>query len=58
VNRFPKGAPRAGVSGHPAESGIDWSNAGVNPYFDSTFAIGSSPPSRAAMASAQAVSPG
>jgi hypothetical protein len=33
-------------------------NAAVNLYFDSTFAIGSSPPSRAAMASFQAVSSG
>jgi hypothetical protein len=33
-------------------------NSDVNPYFDSIFAIGSSPRSRAAMASVQAVSPG
>ena len=33
-------------------------NSDVNPYFDSIFAIGSSPRSRAAKASVQAVSPG
>ena len=48
---------RAPTAQHPVYRRFA-SNVDVKAYFDSTFAIGSSLPSRTAMASAQAASPG